>query len=874
MLIRLRFTSAVALVCLSATHAAAAESPITTSGVPAGFEDFLEPQTTAVDVFYGGTFILTTLATYTPDSIQFASPEEVSAQLNNVIDPVYILGLLEAPLPPHTELICYDALQEDCGEVKPDDLAVIFDDGRFRVDMFIHPNLLTVQDSLGSKYLPPSSTDFSYLSNFSGTLSGGGGSSQFNLQGVSLFSQQEQRVNTTWNIDDANGPAISRLFWQKDEQDFQYQAGWFNSNSRYLNFVGSTELIGASYSTSLNIRTDLDSTRGTPLQVFLSSRSRVSLLKDGRIVSSAFYDAGNQMLDTSALPEGAYDVEVQVTDLSGSLQVIRRFYAKTPRIPPQGQDLYFIEAGGITNIGRGTSFPKGEGEFTIRGGYSHRIKDDFGLDVATAFAASALVAEAGLYYLQPGYSVQPKIMLSTQGDVGLSLMTFGRYKKLSGSYSLRNIRSDNHRDFSGDYHLISGSTSSHSLSLNYPINKGQLSFNTSINKRGDEPADNTYSLSYDRGLHKSLYSQLDLNTEYSASDDDKLFYVRVSWRQRRGRVRHTANGSLRMEDNPQRDSSYVRAGYNASWNDGELYPNDIQTRLDVSTDRFDQRLGGEVAYLADVGRARLAIEQQRDVQNNSSSTSYVGSFSTSVAGEHKTLGWGGKEASQSGVLMNIEGDVEGVYFDVIINGRKHGQAKSGQVVFIPLSPYKTYDIQFKDRGVEFIAFDDKPKRVTLYPGNVEVFEWSADTLKVVIGRLIRRVPGCKADEASDDGTGFASDLEKNCWVPMINAKLEGAYGWATTDSDGFFQAEVKAKTNQIVAKRKDYSCTVNLPHYSGEDGLVYLEEDLACLGTTEPEELVSEPTCGRNMISSSVNPDAYTRVMQIDTGCEVKSPSR
>ena len=860
--------------CWAFSNMLAAEGGITTSGVPAGFEEFLEPQTTAVDIFYGEAFLLTTLATYTPESIQFESPEEISAQLHNVIDPVYILALLQAPLAPNTELICYDAQQEDCGAIKPDDLAVIFDDGRFRVDVFIHPNLLTVQDSLGSKYLPPSTTDFSYLTNFSGTLSGGQDGNQFNLQGVSLFSQQEQRLNATWNIDDEDGLALSRLFWQKDEEDFQYQAGWFNGNNRYLDFIGSTELMGFSYSTSLNTRTDLDSARGTPLQIFLSSRSRVSLLKDGRIVSSAFYDAGNQILNTSDLPEGAYDVEIQVTDLSGRVETLRRFYAKTPRIPPEGQDLYFIEAGGITRIGRDTTFPENEGEFTIRGGYSHRIRDEFGLDVASAFAASELVAEAGLYYLQPNYSVQPKMMLSTQGDFGLSLIAFGRYKKFSGSYSLRNIWSDNHRDTSGDFHLINSSASSHSFSLNYPINKGQLSFNTSLDKRGDESAQNTYSLSYDRGLYKNLNSQLDLTTEYSSNDDDTLFFIRVSWRKSRDRVTHTAYSSVRVEDNTQRDSSYLRAGYNASWNDGERYPNDILARVDVNADRFEQRLGGEVSYLADIGRARLAVEHQVDASNNTSSTSYVSNFSSSVAGEHDAFGWGGKEASQSGVLLDIVGDVQGVYFDIIVNGRKHGQTKSGKVVFIPLSPYETYDIQLKDRGIEFIAFDDKPKQVTLYPGNVELFEWSADKLKVVIGRLVRRIPGCNLEQEESDNTGFASDLEKECWVPMINARLEGAYGWATTDSDGFFQAEVKERTNQMVAKRKDYSCTINLPSYTGDDGLVYLEEDLRCHGAPEPEVETPEVACGRNAISSSISPDAYTRVIQIDTGCDAKGVKR
>ena len=850
---------------LSCTSPAFASGVIVTEGVPEGFEDFFDPQTTVVDVFYGGVYLVSTLATYTPESIQFDIPEEVSEQLDNLLNPSLVATLLQQPLEPNQGLVCYDQDQEDCGMLTPDEVGVIFDDGRFRVDLFINPALLAVQESLPDKYLPPATTDFSYISNLAGTLSGSNEGDNFSLQGVSYFSKQEQRVNAIWNIDNDDGAAVTRLFWQRDEQDHQYQAGWFSSNSRYLDFVGTVELLGVSYSTSLNSRTDLESVRGTPLQVFLSTRSRVNLIRDGRIVSSNFYGAGNQLLNTSALPEGAYEVEIQIIDLSGREQVIRRFYSKTPRIPPSGQDLYFVEAGDVTRIGRNVAFPESESAFTIRGGFSRRVKDNLGVDVAGAFAESEAVVESGLYYLESNYSLQPKLMLSTGGDVGLSLISFARYGLLSSSYSLRSIWSDNHEDTSGDYRLITGALMSHNVSINYPIAEGQLSFNASINRQGDEPEDSTYSLSYDRGLYKHLFTQLDLTSELTISDDDSLFLIRLNWRQTKNRLTHNAFSSIRTEDNEQRDTTFLRAGYNASWNDGDLYPNDLTSRVDVSVDRFNQRLGGEVAYRADIGRARLALEHQIDSENNLNTTSYVGSFATNIAGEQKAYGWGGEEASQAGVLLSVEGDVEDTFFDVIINKRQQGQAKAGKTTFIPLSPYETYDVQLKDRGTRFIAFDDKPRQITLYPGNVESFIWSADSLKVVIGRLVRMVPDCVVEE----GVDIAS--QEHCWKPVSNAQLQGVHGWASTDEFGYFQAEVKQSVNQIVAKRKDFNCHANLPNYTSEDGLVYLEDDLHCLSTVpvepDPEPEVVDEGCTSNINRSSVNPDQGTRLIHYGKGC-------
>lgn len=854
--LRIGALSMLCALCMSQGHAA-----VTASGVPEGFEEFFEPQTTAVDVFFGGTYIATTMATYTPTSLEFLVPDEVNERLDDVLNPDDVLQMLSQPLEPNSDLVCYDKSQSDCGQLATENIGIIFDEGRFRVDVFIHPNLLAVREAITDRYLPAATTEFSHINNLSAVLSGGSGEDNFNLQGQTLLSQQEQRVQALWNVDNNDGLAIDELFWQKDDKDVQYQAGWFSTSSRYLDFIGTEELMGARYSTSLKVRTDLDYARGSPLQVFLSSRSLVNLLKDGRIVSTQFYDAGNQLLDTSALPEGAYDVEIQVTGLGEAAPtVIRRFFTKTPRIPPLDMDLYYVEAGGITQVGNGTHFPESQSEFTLRGGYSHRLRDDLGLDVAGAFAASDVVAEAGLYYIQPRFTVQPKLMLGTGGDVGLSAYTFGRYQQLSGSYTLRRIWSNNHRDLSGDYQLIKGAIVSHNLNLNHPLYEGQLGFNLSVDKRGDAPTNTITSVSYDKVLHRGLYDQWDLSTEYTVDDADRLFFIKLSWRRTTERITHTAYSELRNEDTAQRDSTYLRAGYNGTWSDGERYPNDVQLRWDANIDRFRQDVGVEGSVNGHFGRSRAAVEHVSD-DNSGDRTIYLASFSTSIAGEKDRVGWGGKQSAQAGLLLHIEGDAQDAWFDIYINDRLHGQAKVGQTVSVPVRPYESYSIKLKDRGTDFIAFDDAPKDVTLYPGNVKHFTWKAEALKVMIGRLVRRIPGCRSEE-----TGFEGEYDKSCWVPMVRARLNGAHGWASTDDEGLFQAEIKTSATLLEAIRKDYRCTVNLPSLHSDDGLIYLEEDLRCEGE-EPELPDTEVKCSPPVNDSSIRPDDRTRVIHIGNHC-------
>lgn len=53
--------------------------------VPPGFENLLAPQTTQVDVYYGGAYLLATLATFTPNDITFLDPAAVAGKIPDLL---------------------------------------------------------------------------------------------------------------------------------------------------------------------------------------------------------------------------------------------------------------------------------------------------------------------------------------------------------------------------------------------------------------------------------------------------------------------------------------------------------------------------------------------------------------------------------------------------------------------------------------------------------------------------------------------------------------------------------------------------------------------------------------------------------------------
>ncbi|MGB5346361.1 MAG: hypothetical protein WBN23_09375, partial [Woeseia sp.] len=145
---------------------------------PPGFEDLAGPQTTELDVYYGGQLQLTTMARYELDTIEFLNPAEVAAAIPQITDRMMVTEALTGPLLANADRICRYSGQNECGVLEPPIAGVIFDERRFRLDLFVAPFLLEAQTVHASKFLPAPTADFSSLHMVSMSLSGGDGYEQ------------------------------------------------------------------------------------------------------------------------------------------------------------------------------------------------------------------------------------------------------------------------------------------------------------------------------------------------------------------------------------------------------------------------------------------------------------------------------------------------------------------------------------------------------------------------------------------------------------------------------------------------------------------------------------------------------------------------
>ena len=96
----------------------------TSAAVPPGFERLLEPQTTQVDVYYGGRFLEAAIATFTPDEIRFAEPASIVRKIPDLLDTGVLTSRLAGGLSTNSGLVCLKRNQTACGVLAPEDFGL------------------------------------------------------------------------------------------------------------------------------------------------------------------------------------------------------------------------------------------------------------------------------------------------------------------------------------------------------------------------------------------------------------------------------------------------------------------------------------------------------------------------------------------------------------------------------------------------------------------------------------------------------------------------------------------------------------------------------------------------------------------------------
>ncbi len=671
---------------------------------------------------------------------------------------------------------------------------MIFNSDSYRVDLFINPSLLTVQQNVVQKYLGPSSAKLSFFQTFNYAASSSEAGTLRSLNGRTILSTGETSLEVLSDAGSESEINITSLNLQRDWQGRRYQAGYFSTDSSNLRFSRNFNVLGMRVGTTLDTREDLRQTTGNTIEIFLRQRSRVSLFKDERLVSSRFYEAGNQQLDTSNLPGGAYDVEIVITDGTGERRETR-FYSKSSRMPPADQPQFFVEAGSITNR-TSASLPERSAHRLIRSGFTRRINNTSSFTLGLTGTNGDSMLEAGWFGMFP--SIETSVDLAVTQDDRRALSISLRLPVLISHVLIdhRQVWGSNDGILSPNA-LLGEELRQSSITTSIPLGSRTLALAARHNSRGSTGSESTYSAIYhlkDRRIGKST---LRSNLQLVRQNDRQTVLFNLGFFASGEHVSINMDTEYNQVDSPVGGDSFGRAATSLGYRNSPNSPTAVFAKLNTRHQADVRTIGLEADAKGRYGRIRGQVE--RNYANNSGPV-YSGNYATSFVATAGGLAFGGQELNRSAIIIDLsESEATRNHFDVVVNNTPVGTALPGRRTVVPVTPYAKYSVNLRARNSGFVSFTDRTHAVTLYPGNAVSLTWQADSVIIVFGNITT---------ADGDAVG--------------NALIHGVAGIATTDDSGRFQAELSPSVAELRFETITHECSVHLPEYTVDAGIAFL----------------------------------------------------
>ena len=246
-----RHLALASAICIAGTWPLAAEAkasaPLAISvGEPEGFSNLTEEHTVIVDVFFGGVRKGEAEISTAPGTVRLVNPEAALDLLPPLTDTAMVRAALAAPsLPANGQLACSESSDHSrCGRLDPDVAGVIFSRDRFRLDIFVNPRFLAVQDAIADTYLPDPPKGLAVINAIGAVVSGSSdASSYYDFQDQLVVGNGERRLRADISYASELGLGAQRLAVEWDRPGLRYSAGalWAPGND----IAGQRKLIGA-----------------------------------------------------------------------------------------------------------------------------------------------------------------------------------------------------------------------------------------------------------------------------------------------------------------------------------------------------------------------------------------------------------------------------------------------------------------------------------------------------------------------------------------------------------------------------------------------------------------------------------------------------
>jgi hypothetical protein len=759
---------------------------------PAGFEDLSGPQSALIDVYFNQRQIDSTPANFGPGWLKFEAIPELVAKMPETKDRERIIDALSGELETNAALICRDPPQPKCGQLSPGVAAVIFDKDRFRADLFVNPVLLPNFHKKGARYLPEPDAGISGLQSIAAAFTGGSSNdSAYNLRSFSLAGWDRQRLRSELTASNENGFGFNELSAEMNQVDQIYRGGLYRT--AIVPILGDRPFYGISMASSYETRLDLDQIRGSPLLVFLARPSKVDIFRDGRLLSTNSYGAGNQLLNTETLPTGSYEVIIRIREAGGVMREERRFFTKTQQVPPSNAPRYVLELG-VLGSNDPDPFPKADPEPVLHGGTTHRLFDQFALGVDAAVTLEEATLQADFFYINEFATVSVGAYGATDGSWGAIFSAYGNSNGLFYGLSARRIlsRSEPRNDKVALTNIDTGSFTQMNFNSGYSFAGGRR-----ISVRGfwrnDDLAGSVYSIGPNVlwPLYHSRSMRLDFvgNAAFSNEETQIMSRLRFFFDSQPYQLDADA-GYQHAFQNERASDNGLLARVDGQWIADDFLGGELEIGGGVEVDPRGDLARASTRYTSLRGQVSSFVTQ--DV-GDSYDTRFGGELFANFLGNDGELTFGGANFFPSGIIVVVDGGTP-AKFEVLVNGQPKGEISTGETIPILLPEYKSYRVRLRPIGAPAVYFDSKTRVFSLYPATVKTLRWHVDAVVTIIGRIV--------------------DANGN---PVADARLDGGVETAYTDSNGYFQADVSSKRTLQVTRDDRTKCNVTLGPISHDE---------------------------------------------------------
>ena len=770
---------------------------LATVGPPPGFEELERPREIVVDVFFGGRKRGEAIAVVRPGFVQFRDPAAVAGFIPNAVDPAALASAFTGDLEAHSDLVCSAASSGPCGSLPEGTEGIIFDEQRFRVDLFL--KAADVRPSgPASPYLPLPSAQPSLTSSLGLAVSGTTGSSPiYDVQNrtIAAFGPVRLRADTSYasHIGLLADDAVAEL----DRPDLRYSAGLFWAPG--LDLTGQRRIAGIGVATQFDTRIDRDSLRGTPLLLFLNQPARVEFLVDGRLVASGLYSAGNNQLDTTALPDGAYPLVLRIREASGAVREEQRFFVKNAQIAPVGKPLYFAYAGLLANTRPHSLLSLSKSPY-YQLGTARRVSKSIAFDVSIVGTDRKTMVESGAWMISKLARARIAALASTAGDRAV-LVQLGSASlhNMSFNFDLRRIWSHNGSpllpapDIIDDFRtgqpvkaqLGSASYTQATGSLTYQMGAALFSLIASYRKDQGSRPDFSIGPSAQWLIVNRPGLQLSLEADAQRTRWTRSAFFGV-------RLLHTAGGFSTFSTSGYRDVRSLggtgpSAGRLVTSTTGQYYHED-SSRTEVAVSGGFDRTTDLTSVHADTSVYSRFGNAKADLLHDVGGPLQYGiSLQTGAAVDPRDFAVGGREIQESALVANVEGADPAVKYDVLVDEQPLGQISGSGQLPIFLEPYRLYKVRLRPVGAPSVWYDTATRDVTLYPGTVKRLSWRVEPLATLFGRAV-----------AENG------------APVAAASVQSRRGVGETDENGYFQIDSTSGDSLLFTRADGTTCRVDV----------------------------------------------------------------